>query len=99
MKNLWKLVPAVILTVSFFFYDYSISTSWSQEGSTSSKSSVSKAQGAQLWGQNCVRCHNIRPPASYSDREWDIIVHHMRVRANLTAEEYELIREFLKSAN
>ena len=55
--------------------------------------------GAQLWAQNCIRCHNIRNPASLSDRQWEIVLHHMRVRANLTAEEHALILEFLKAAN
>lgn len=55
--------------------------------------------GAQVWAQNCMRCHNLRRPRERSDREWDIIVHHMRVRGNLTAEEHRLIREFLRSAN
>ena len=55
--------------------------------------------GAQLWMENCMRCHNLRQPRERSDREWDIIVHHMRVRANLTAEEHRLIVAFLKSAN
>ena len=53
----------------------------------------------QLWAQACARCHNIRSPSQYSDREWDVLMHHMRVRANLTAEETEVIREYLKSAN
>ena len=55
--------------------------------------------GAQLWSQNCMRCHNLRPPDERSDREWEIIVHHMRVRGNLTAKEHRLILAFLKSAN
>ncbi|MCH7625216.1 MAG: hypothetical protein IIC83_04765 [Chloroflexi bacterium] len=55
--------------------------------------------GAQLWSENCVRCHNLRWPRERSDREWDLIVHHMRVRANLTAEEHRLILQFLQSAN
>lgn len=55
--------------------------------------------GAQTWSENCMRCHNLRPPRERSDREWDIIVHHMRVRANLTAEEHRLILEFLQAAN
>ena len=57
------------------------------------------AGGAKLWAQNCIRCHNIRNPASLSDRQWEIVLHHMRVRANLTAEEHRLILEFLKAAN
>ena len=55
--------------------------------------------GALAWSQNCMRCHNLRNPAERSDREWDVIVHHMRVRANLTAEEHRLILRFLQSAN
>ena len=55
--------------------------------------------GAKLWAQNCIRCHNIRNPASLSDRQWEIVLHHMRVRAGLTADEHELILEFLKAAN
>ena len=55
--------------------------------------------GALVWAQNCMRCHNLRRPRERSDREWDLIVHHMRVRAGLTAQEHRLIREFLQSAN
>ncbi|MFQ5749313.1 MAG: cytochrome c [Planctomycetota bacterium] len=55
--------------------------------------------GAELWAENCGRCHNLRSPASFSDRQWEIIALHMRVRANLTAEEHHKILEFLKSGN
>lgn len=55
--------------------------------------------GAMLWAQNCIRCHNIRNPASLSDRQWEIVLHHMRVRANLTVDEHQSILEFLKAAN
>ena len=57
------------------------------------------ANGAQLWAQNCGHCHNVRSPGSYSDVQWDVAMLHMRVRANLTAEEHRKILEFLKSAN
>ena len=60
----------------------------------------SNGKGAsQLWAENCVRCHNIRSPSVYSDAEWEVAMHHMRIRANLTAEEHHKILEFLKSAN
>ncbi len=55
--------------------------------------------GALAWSQNCMRCHNLRNPNERSDREWDVIMHHMRVRGNLTAEEHRLILRFLQSAN
>lgn len=55
--------------------------------------------GVQLWGENCIRCHNAPPPAAFGDPEWEIITHHMRVRANLTEEEVQKIRAFLISSN
>jgi mono/diheme cytochrome c family protein len=55
--------------------------------------------GAQLWAQNCSRCHNIRPPQSYSDSQWQAITHHMRLRANLTGPEARAITEFLQSSD
>ncbi len=55
--------------------------------------------GSQLWAENCGRCHNIRSPSTYSDIEWQVVLHHMRVRANLTAEEHKKILEFLKASN
>jgi cytochrome c5 len=54
--------------------------------------------GAQLWSENCGRCHNLRPPTQYSAAEWQIIVHHMRLRADLTGQEQRSITEFLQSA-
>ena len=54
---------------------------------------------AQLWSENCGRCHNVRTPSAYSDTQWEVIALHMRVRANLTAEEHRTILAFLKSSN
>lgn len=53
--------------------------------------------GAELWAENCVRCHNIRSPSNYSPAQWEVAMMHMRVRANLTPEEHKKILEFLKS--
>lgn len=55
--------------------------------------------GAQLWGENCLRCHNSPSPETFSDTQWDVIVLHMQVRANLTSDEAMKIVEFLKTAN
>jgi hypothetical protein len=54
---------------------------------------------AQLWAENCSRCHNARSPSSYSDAQWEVIGHHMRVRGYLTGEEQRTIVEFLKAGN
>ena len=59
----------------------------------------SVTSGATLWAQNCGHCHNTRSPDSFSDTQWDVAVLHMRVRANLTAEEHKQILAFLRSAH
>ena len=58
----------------------------------------SELSGEELWTMNCRQCHNIRPPTMYSNAQWDVIVHHMRVRANITGQEQRAIVEFLKSS-
>ena len=55
--------------------------------------------GSELWAENCARCHNLRPPEYYSDAQWDTVVHHMRLRANLTGQEAKAIATFLKASN
>jgi len=66
--------------------------------SAASSDSYMGLTGEELWSNNCLRCHNIRPPTMYSDAQWDVIVHHMRLRANITGQEQRAIVEFLKSA-
>jgi cytochrome c5 len=58
-----------------------------------------KKSGVQLWSDNCMRCHNGRSPDTFSDAQWDVIVHHMRLRANLTGEESREIVKFLQASN
>jgi len=93
MKKIRKIViPAVFLGIVYM--TLSPITVWAGE----SWKRVEKG-GAQLWSENCARCHNLRPPSGHSDREWDMLVHSMRVKAGLTGEEARKILEFLKSAN
>ena len=70
-----------------------------QPGSADEQLSKSRNGYATLWAQTCSRCHNMRSPSEYSDIKWDISAQHMRSRAYLTAEEYRIIKKFLKSAN
>ena len=61
--------------------------------------SISSKSGAQLWGENCNRCHNAPDPKTYSDDQWDAVAMHMQQKALLTDLEINKIRNFLKSAN
>jgi len=55
--------------------------------------------GVQMWADNCARCHNSRPLNEFSAAQWDVVVHHMRLRANLTGDEAQKIVAFLQSSN
>jgi cytochrome c5 len=69
-----------------------------KSNSSASSDSYMGLSGEELWTNNCMRCHNIRPPTMYSNAQWDVIVHHMRIRANITGQEQRAIVEFLKSS-
>lgn len=62
------------------------------------KTASSGKTGAQLWAENCDRCHNYRSPSEFSASEWPIIVHQMSIRAPLTGEQQRKITKFLQSA-
>ena len=106
-----KLNGGVIALLALLLFGY-IDLGWQAyagpEKATSSKSnsdtqttntSVIELSGEEVWSMNCQRCHNIRPPTMYSAAQWEVIVHHMRVRANITGAEQRAVAEFLKSSS
>ncbi|HFQ62477.1 MAG TPA: hypothetical protein ENK39_09310 [Epsilonproteobacteria bacterium] len=56
------------------------------------------ANGAQVWADTCMRCHNVRPPSDLSIRAWSFSMNHMRVRAGLTGKETRDIQAFILSS-
>lgn len=56
---------------------------------------VAAKGGAQLWAENCQRCHNTPSPATFSHDQWVTIGLHMQTRAQLTAKERDKIIAFL----
>ena len=57
---------------------------------------ISMKSGAQLWSENCQRCHNTPSPSTFSPEQWETIGMHMQSRALLTDLEKNKIVEFLK---
>jgi len=93
------LLAAGAIALAYGCQSSSSQTSSSGKSDVQKMSTESNKAGSELWAENCTRCHNARPPDQYSDAQWDVIVHHMRLRANLTGGEARKIAEFLKSAN
>jgi nitrate/TMAO reductase-like tetraheme cytochrome c subunit len=97
------LLAWVLLTFAIASWDAFAGTKASRERINQSNGavtsdSITQLSGQELWSMNCQRCHNMRSPAMYSDTQWEVIVHHMRVRANITGVDARAIAEFLKSA-
>lgn len=58
---------------------------------------IAAKSGAQLWAENCQRCHNTPSPATFSAEQWKTIGMHMQTRAQLTDAERDKIVAFLSS--
>lgn len=56
-------------------------------------------RGAQIWADNCGRCHNIRGPQNQRDDQWITSMFHMRIRAGLTGQQTRDVLTFLQSSN
>jgi hypothetical protein len=57
---------------------------------------ISAKSGAQLWAENCQRCHNTPPPNTFSQEQWETVGLHMQSRALITDTERDKIVAFLK---
>ena len=57
------------------------------------------SQGAKVYGNTCGSCHNARSPLERTDRQWTVIINHMRARANLTGSESRAVLAFLQATN
>lgn len=56
-------------------------------------------EGAQVYGANCARCHNLRSPTEFTDLQWRTIIAQMRARANLTRRQARAVLAFVQSTN
>jgi nitrate/TMAO reductase-like tetraheme cytochrome c subunit len=102
--NRSHLVALVLMIVAVAGWNLFAGSSATHEAATESSGAVTRDSGSQLsgqelWSMNCQRCHNMRSPVMYTDTQWQVIVHHMRVRANLTGADARAIADFLKSGS
>ena len=55
-----------------------------------------RLSGAELYSMHCNRCHPERYPTERTAAQWKTILLHMRVRANLPAEQARTILVYLQ---
>ncbi|HLH55947.1 MAG TPA: hypothetical protein VKY92_20260 [Verrucomicrobiae bacterium] len=63
---------------------------------TKAKAPPKKLSGAELYSMHCNRCHPERYPTERTAAQWKTILLHMRVRANLPAEQSRTILKYLQ---
>jgi len=64
--------------------------------STENKSVAKKLTGQELYAINCNRCHAERYATERTPAQWKTIMTHMRVRANLPADQAKAILKYLQ---
>jgi mono/diheme cytochrome c family protein len=57
------------------------------------------AAGAAVYGRECGRCHAPRAAVEFSDREWHVIMQHMRVIAEMPTRQTREVLAFLQASN
>jgi Dihaem cytochrome c len=58
---------------------------------------VEALSGAELWTMNCNRCHMTRTPGEFTAAQWRTIFRHMRIRANLPADQARELQRYLEA--
>jgi len=68
----------------------------SAEKQTTKKAAKKKLTGAEVYALNCNRCHPERYATEFTPSQWKTIMLHMRVRANLPAEQAKAVLKYLQ---
>ena len=79
----WILIAGVVVLMSIVF------------NSCVESQKIAAKSGAQLWAENCQRCHNTPSPNAFSHDQWITVGMHMQTRAQLTNKERDKIIAFL----
>lgn len=85
----WMLIMSVMITQHSTCYAEKLISGQSTQGKS----------GAQLWVDNCSRCHNYRSPTEYTPNQWNTIMLHMRFQGGLTDQEAKEILDYLTQSS
>lgn len=89
LNNRWLIIIVLMLVIITTFSSIFLS-------SCKVSSKIESKSGAQLWAENCQRCHNTPSPATFSPEQWETIGMHMQSRSLITDKERDKIVAFLK---
>lgn len=91
-RDLSKTLLAIILSLSVLPFTTSVLAGGPPQ-------SGDFTTGANVWRDNCGRCHNIRDARELRDDQWYSTAFHMRIRGGLTGQETRDVIAFLTASN
>jgi len=56
-------------------------------------------RGARIWPVACASCHKARPGSEFSPDQWQLIMRHMQIRAQLPARDIQAVLIYLQSSH
>ena len=74
----------------------SVTTAVSATAASNTKTNGAQFSGAELYAVHCNRCHAERYPTERTAAQWKTILTHMRVRANLPADQAKVVLKYLQ---
>ncbi len=86
----------IFIAMAFMLVLMDSSMAMSEPGDRSSGDWI---RGAKYYSDNCARCHNARAPTEHRDRDWSIIITHMRITAGLPGQQARDIYAFMAASN
>jgi mono/diheme cytochrome c family protein len=90
MRWLAVITISFCLVLAAWARDKQNTTGVARDNASSAGAAV---DGEQVYKSNCTRCHNT-PPAM-TERQTRVVVRHMRVRANLVADQADAVLQYL----
>ncbi|MDE2027138.1 MAG: hypothetical protein KGK03_00850 [Candidatus Omnitrophica bacterium] len=84
------------LSICMILLGLSVPMVWAQ---AKDQKPVKVLTGEQLYAINCSRCHTERYPTERTSAQWKTILMHMRVRANIPADQAKKILKYLQENN
>jgi hypothetical protein len=92
------LAGTCLTIVAISIYNLLSPTVYAGPGTTTPEKPVAKSglSGADLYAIHCNRCHPERYATEFTPGQWQTIMIHMRVRANLPADQAREILKYLQ---
>ena len=94
------LIPACLglflMSTAVLAQDKATPTPTNAPPSKVQKKARKELTGAELYAINCNRCHPERYATEFTASQWKTLMLHMRVRANLPAEQAKTVLRYLQ---